>query len=164
MLPDGFRYLPGAIDARAEAELIGMFAALPFEPYVMRGYAAKRRIVHFTPPAPFLLPVRDRVMACAGLDPAPFDYALVTEYTPGAPTGWHRDMPQYGPVVVGLSLGSACRLRFRRTTRDTTERASIVLEPRSVYVMGGASRSAWQHSIPPVERLRYSITFRMPRP
>jgi alkylated DNA repair dioxygenase AlkB len=33
-------------------------------------------------------------------------------------------------------------------------------EPRSLYVMTGASRHVWEHSIPPVETPRYSITFR----
>jgi len=36
----------------------------------------------------------------------------------------------------------------------------VILEPRSAYVMGGAARAAWQHSIPAVDALRYSITFR----
>jgi hypothetical protein len=32
--------------------------------------------------------------------------------------------------------------------------------PRSGYVLSGAARYAWQHSIPPTKALRYSITFR----
>jgi alkylated DNA repair dioxygenase AlkB len=34
------------------------------------------------------------------------------------------------------------------------------LEPRSIYVMRGVARSEFQHSIPAVEKLRFSITFR----
>ena len=33
-------------------------------------------------------------------------------------------------------------------------------QPRSLYVMTGASRHVWEHSIPPVETPRLSITFR----
>ena len=44
--------------------------------------------------------------------------ALVTEYAPGAVIGWHRDAPQYGPVVIGVSLASACRMRMRREQRQ----------------------------------------------
>jgi DNA oxidative demethylase len=35
--------------------------------------------------------------------------ALVNEYPPGAPIGWHRDAPQYG-IVIGISLASTCRM------------------------------------------------------
>ncbi len=162
MSPEGFRYFVDALSADHECQLLAEFATLPFAPYVMRGYEAKRRIVRYDDVPPFLTPLRDRVMALADLDPAPFTHALVTEYTVGARNGWHRDMPQFGPVVVGVSLASACRMRFRKIGAEQ-ERASVVLEPRSAYVMAGESRSAWQHSIAPVEALRYSITFRTPR-
>jgi alkylated DNA repair dioxygenase AlkB len=35
-----------------------------------------------------------------------------------------------------------------------------VLTPRSRYVLAGAARSFWQHSIPPTKDVRYSMTFR----
>jgi alkylated DNA repair dioxygenase AlkB len=77
--------------------------------------------------------------------------------------GWHRDVPMFGRVVVGRSLGAACRLRLRRVhgkERDAVERVSVVLEPRSGHVLSGAARSEWQLSIPAVDALRYSITLR----
>lgn len=40
------------------------------------------------------------------------------------------------------------------------ERASVIAEPGSAYVLSGPARSEWEHSIPPVDQLRYSITFR----
>ena len=33
-------------------------------------------------------------------------------------------------------------------------------EPRSAYLLRGPVRRNWEHSIPPVEHLRYSVTFR----
>src|SRR3712207_8467371 len=42
---------------------------------------------------------------------------LVTRYPPGAAIGWHRDAPAFG-VVAGVSLGSACRMRFQRGKRS----------------------------------------------
>ena len=160
--PEGFRYFADVLNADEEQRLLDEFAMLPFAPYVMRGYEAKRRIVRYDTVPPFLLPVRERVMAFAELDGSTFTHALVTEYSAGAQNGWHRDMPQFGAVVVGVSLASTCRMRFRKIGVER-ERVSVVLEPRSAYVMGGSSRSAWQHSIAPVERLRYSITFRTVR-
>jgi alkylated DNA repair dioxygenase AlkB len=37
---------------------------------------------------------------------------------------------------------------------------SVLLEPRSIYVMRGDARWNFQHSIPAVKELRYSITLR----
>jgi alkylated DNA repair dioxygenase AlkB len=59
-----------------------------------------------------------------------------------------------------VSLLSACTFRLRRKIGDRWDRASILAAPRSAYLMIGPSRSDWQHSIPPVEALRYSVTFR----
>jgi alkylated DNA repair dioxygenase AlkB len=84
---------------------------------------------------------------------------LVTEYPLGAPIGWHKDRPEFGGVV-GVSLLAPCILRFRRKIGSKWERASLIAEPRSAYLLSGAARQDWQHSIPPVESLRYSVTFR----
>jgi len=62
--------------------------------------------------------------------------------------------------VVGMSLLSACTFRFRRKAGAAWERRSLVLEPRSAYVLQGEARTEWEHSIPPVPSLRYAITFR----
>jgi alkylated DNA repair dioxygenase AlkB len=96
--------------------------------------------------------------------------ALVNEYRPGAPIGWHRDAPQYG-VICGVSLLSACRMRLRpylppqQAAGGPRRTASheITLEPRSIYQIAGEARSAYEHSIPAVDALRYSVTFRTRR-
>jgi len=88
---------------------------------------------------------------------------LVTEYEAGAGIGWHRDKPHFGKVF-GLSLGSSCKFRFRRKLPQGWERFTFEAQPRSLYMMAGQSRSVWEHSIPPVESVRYSITFRTMAP
>ena len=98
--------------------------------------------------------------------------ALINEYRPGSPIGWHRDAPQYD-VVAGVSLLSACQMRFRPYLAPSALRAAagprrnatheVLLEPRSAYVMTGEARYAFEHHIPAVETLRYSITFRTHR-
>jgi alkylated DNA repair dioxygenase AlkB len=94
--------------------------------------------------------------------------ALINEYRPGTPIGWHRDAPQYD-IVAGVSLLSACRMKFRPYRSPASASASsgrrsatheIVLARRSAYLMTRDSRSAYEHHIPPVAELRYSITFR----
>jgi alkylated DNA repair dioxygenase AlkB len=176
-LPNRFTYVPEVMTAEEERALIAEIVQLPLAPVVMRGFTAKRRTTHFghvygyetwrLTPGPalpaFLAPLRARAAALGAVDSASLSEALVTEYMPGAVIGWHRDAPMFGPVVVGFSLGAACRLRLRRghgKERDAVERVSVVLELRSGYVLAGAARSEWQHSIPAVDALRYSITFR----
>jgi len=88
-----------------------------------------------------------------------FEQALVSEYTPGTPIGWHLDRAHYNNIV-GVSLLSPATLRLRRREGNRWQRSSQVLEPRSAYILSGAARTLWQHSIPPVSELRYSVTFR----
>jgi alkylated DNA repair dioxygenase AlkB len=107
----------------------------------------------------FLLPLRDKAAALADIAPEALEHALVTEYMPGAGIGWHRDRPVFDDVI-GISLGAACRFRLRRKQGAKWERAAIELAPRSAYLLRGPVRREWEHSIPPLDRLRYSVTFR----
>jgi alkylated DNA repair dioxygenase AlkB len=91
--------------------------------------------------------------------PEALQQALVTEYSPGAGIGWHRDKPVFGQGV-GISLLAPCVFRFRRAAGEKWERVNLVTAPRSAYLLSGPARSVWEHSIPPVSALRYSITFR----
>jgi len=112
------------------------------------------------PLPPFLVALQQKVAAWLRIDSSEFIHALVSEYRPGAPIGWHRDKPVYG-IVAGLSLAGRARMRFRPL--DARSRDAIVvleLEPRSLYVMQGPIRWQWQHSMLPNKALRYSITFR----
>ncbi len=172
-LPGGFLYRPDFITPEEESELLAGIAGLEFAQVRMRGVTAKRRVAHFgwvygyeswriTPGAAipsFLEPLRARAGDLVSAEPGELAEALVTEYSPGAAIGWHRDAPMFG-VVVAVSLLGSGRLRFRRGEAGSRETSEIRVEPRSAYVLSGSARSDWQHSIPPVEALRYSITFR----
>jgi alkylated DNA repair dioxygenase AlkB len=63
-------------------------------------------------------------------------------------------------IVVGVSLLSPARMRFRRDVDGERRGYELLLEPRSGYVLAGEVRNAWQHHVPPAKELRYSITFR----
>jgi hypothetical protein len=57
------------------------------------------------------------------------------------------------------------RMRFQRRAGGVRYLFELELAPRSAYLLQGAARYAWQHGIPPVKSLRYSITFaRLGRP
>lgn len=174
--PAGLVYRDAFIAPDEEAGLVERVQALPVAEARYREYTAKRRTASFgygydftsnrlqpAPPLPdFLLPLRERVARLAGVAPEAFVQGLVTEYRPGTPIGWHRDVPPFG-VVAGISLVNACRLRFRPYPPSrTTNRAGfeLTLAPRSAYVLKDAIRWEWQHAIPDVPAQRWSITFR----
>lgn len=171
--PEGFRYAPDIVSADEEKALVDAMAPLPFKEFEFQGFLGKRRVVSFgwrydfngggfhkTSAMPgFLLPLRERAARFAGLDADALVHALVLEYPPGAAIGWHRDRPVFHDVV-GVSLASPCTFRFRRKRGTTWERRSLTAEPRSIYLLRGPSRTEWEHSIPGVDALRYSVTFR----
>jgi alkylated DNA repair dioxygenase AlkB len=172
-LPAGFRYQENLISPEEEAALIQQFADMAFEAFRFQGYTGKRRVRSFgwkydfdkaelqrvgEIPA-FLLPLRKKAAAFAGLAPSALEQVLLTEYGPSAAIGWHKDKAAFGQVV-GISLASSCLFRLRRKIAAGWERASLVLEPRSAYLLQGPSRAEWEHSIPGVDSLRYSVTFR----
>jgi alkylated DNA repair dioxygenase AlkB len=162
------------ISPEDEAALLAFVRELPFRDFELHGCTGKRRVVSFgwhydfsarhlrkADDIPeYLLALRSAAAAFAGLEPEELRHMLVTEYGPGAGIGWHRDKAVFGETV-GVSLLSPCVLRLRRKVgKRKWERANVRAEPRSAYLLSGPSRSVWEHSIPPVEALRYSITFR----
>jgi alkylated DNA repair dioxygenase AlkB len=181
-VPDGFIYRRDFLSEAEEHELIQEIQTLHLAPFKYYQFTGKRRTASFgwqyefgksaITPAPdvpaFLLPVRTRAGKFFNIDPESLTQMSIIEYSTGSPIGWHRDIPQFG-VVVGISLGAACRMRFRKYDRGRSKnsnRAEILsaeLQPRSIYLMSGASREIWQHSIPPVKELRYAIMMRTVR-
>jgi len=172
-LPAGLRFEPELIAPDAERGLLEAVRALPFEDFSFHGYVGKRRTVSFGAaydftrealgPASalpdFLIALRETAAAFAGIAAGALRQVLVTEYGAGAGIGWHRDKPVFGEIV-GISLLSSCRFRLRRRHRGAWERVTLEAGPRSAYLLSGVARTEWEHSIPPVEMPRYSITYR----
>lgn len=172
-VPEGLRYAPDFLSAAEEAELARRMGELPFRPFEFHGFTGKRETVSFgwsyrfdgsglaeAPPMPeWLLPVRERAARFAGAETGALEHALLIKYGEGAGLGWHRDRPVFGDVI-GISLLSPAPLRFRRKAGGRWERFTLPAEPRSIYLLRGAARSEWEHSLTPVAALRYSITFR----
>jgi alkylated DNA repair dioxygenase AlkB len=172
-LPPGLAYQAEFLTRDEEARLLDRLRALPFTAVDFHGYRANRRTVSFgweytfagerlsraRDIPDFLIPIRGRAAALAGIAPSALEHVLVTEYRPGTPIGWHRDKPVFGDVV-GISLLSPCTFRLRKASGATWRRASFIAEPRSAYLLRGPARTEWEHSIPAVETLRYSVTLR----
>jgi alkylated DNA repair dioxygenase AlkB len=175
-LPSGLEYRPDFIDKHEEQTLLSICDALEFKQAQYKEFTARRRVVNYgagydfsanevtaAPAIPdFLGSLRARIAQWLRVGPEEFVQALISEYQPGTPLGWHRDVPDY-ELVAGVSLASAARMRFRPYPPRENKREGVFtleLEPRSAYVLAGDARWQWQHSVPPTPALRYSVTFR----
>jgi alkylated DNA repair dioxygenase AlkB len=173
-LPEGFRYRQELIGRDDEEFLLARVRELPFRDFEFHGYTGKRRVISFgwrydfsgrrlqkADDIPdYLLLLRETAAAFGAMEPEEFEHVLVTEYGPGAGIGWHRDKAVFGEVV-GISLLSPCVFRMRReVSKKKWVRFNLVAEPRSAYYLSGPARFEWEHSIPQMDALRYSITFR----
>ena len=174
--PAGLRYQAGFVSERSESELISGIAELPLQPFQFGAFEGKRRVASFgyrydyslqrlaeADPIPaWLAPIARSVESFGNLPAESIRQVLCTEYDIGVGIGWHRDKPHFDKIF-GLSLGAACKFRFRRAAGDKWQRFSLNAEPRSLYLIEGEARRLWEHSIPAVEQRRYSITFRTMR-
>jgi alkylated DNA repair dioxygenase AlkB len=176
-MPDGLLYQEEFLSRHDEEGLLAEIRRLPLEEAKYKAFTAKRRIAAYGSSynfdtnelgpapaiAPFLLPLKTRVASLIGIEEPEIRHALVTEYRPGTELGWHRDVGEFG-IVAGVSLGGACRMRFRRYPPEKGAKVfNLDLAPRSVYVLRDEIRWRWQHSVARTKELRYSITFRTSR-
>lgn len=172
----GLIYQPKFLSADEEKALLDIVSTLPLQAARYKDYLARRRVMSFggsfdydanrlLPAAPLdarLEPLRSRVAAWLGVQPKALVHALVAEYAPGTPLGWHRDVPDF-ERIVGVSLGGSANLRFRPYPYEPGLQRKVVrleVAPRSIYLMEGDARWGWQHSVEPTKELPWSITFR----
>jgi alkylated DNA repair dioxygenase AlkB len=173
LLPEGFRYEEDIISEADEAALAKSLATLDLKQFEFHGHLGNRRVISFglrydyarraakaTDGFPaFVADLRNKVAKFAGRKVDEFQQGGVNQYPPGAGIGWHKDKPQFG-VIVGVSLLAPATMRFRRAEGTGWIRTSQRLEPRSIYILEGEARTVWEHSVPPVDAVRYSLTFR----
>jgi alkylated DNA repair dioxygenase AlkB len=173
--PEGLRYAADFISTEVERELIALITALPLQPFQFGQYQGKRRVASFgfrydyterrlreADCIPDWLGLVVEQVEAFGGPQTKIAQVLCTEYDTGVGIGWHCDKPQFDRIF-GLSLGSPCKFRFRRPAGDKCERFALDAQPRSIYLLSGAARQVWEHSIPAVEAPRYSITLRTMR-
>jgi alkylated DNA repair dioxygenase AlkB len=173
LTPPGFRYQENLITEAAEAALVAWLQTLDLKPFEFHGHLGNRRVISFglrydysrrsveaaSELPPFLNQLRTQAAEFAGRNVNEFRQAGVNEYRPGAGIGWHKDKAQFG-IIIGVSLLAPATMRFRRAQDRGWARVSQTIAPRSMYVLSGEARTDWEHSIPPVDTLRYSLTFR----
>jgi alkylated DNA repair dioxygenase AlkB len=172
-MPAGFRYEEDIISEAEEAALVASLATLQLKPFEFHGHVGNRRVTSFGLrydyerraveaadcfPS-FVGDLRNKAAKFAGREVDEFQQGGVNEYPPGAGIGWHKDKPQFG-VIVGVSLLAPATMRLRLAAGTSWIRKAQKLNPRSIYILEGEARTRWEHSIPPVDSLRYSLTFR----
>jgi alkylated DNA repair dioxygenase AlkB len=179
LLPEGMIYETEFLDREEEAHWIEVAASLPLKEMNYRGYTARRRVVSYggkydfsahrlEPSLPLpaqLEPLRTKAAAWLRVAPEAFTQTLVAQYREGTPLGWHRDVPDFEDVV-GVSLLGEGVMRFRPYPPREPKNPNVIkltIQPRSIYLLHGPARCAWQHNVAPTPGLRYSITFRTSR-
>ncbi len=174
LVPEGLNYYDDFISESEEKELLNFFDNLEFENVVIHGQAAKRTVKHFgyhydyqkvsvEPGEAFPPELEWLAKKCAdiaGINEKEIVQSLISRYPINSTIGWHTDKFLFGSEVFGISLLSACLIRFQRKVGDIRYVFEKELLPRSLYILSSESRYKWQHSIPPTKGLRYSITFR----
>lgn len=172
-LIEGLSYREEMIGEPEAAALVSRLSAAELAPFRFHGWLGNRKTqsfgwrydfddASFTPTEPvpdWLQPLRAAAAAFARVQPEDFVHVLLARYDPGAGIGWHRDRDVF-EKVVGFSLGTPAKLRFRRRRPGGFDRASLDVAPRSAYLLSGPARWEWEHSITPGEQLRFSVTFR----
>jgi alkylated DNA repair dioxygenase AlkB len=178
VLPPGMVYETNFLTPPEEASLVALVERMPLAEMRYKSFTARRRVMSFggkydfnanqleaAAPLPAELePLRRKVADWLGVEPAAFTQVLVAEYREGTPLGWHRDVPDFEDVV-GVSLLGEAVMRFRPYPPREPKKAGVLkltVEPRSIYLLRGAARWGWQHSVAPTRTLRYSITLRTP--
>lgn len=170
--PEGLIYVPHFISPNDEKTLLENIQLQEWEEVKMHGRVARRRVIHYglnytydsrtvtptLPPPSFLNVIINKGAKLIDVDSSDIAEILISEYSIGAGIGWHRDAPMFSKII-GISLGSECVIKFRKAEAHN-EVYKLDLAPGSAYVLSGAARNTWQHSISPVKTLRYSITLR----
>ncbi|KFM24129.1 Alkylated DNA repair protein alkB-like protein 8 [Auxenochlorella protothecoides] len=145
------------VSTQEEVELLALVDAQPWE------YLAKRRVQHHGMRFEYATRHVEVGAAQAPLPPALHDFVAlrlapripgsqaldqvtVNEYVAGVGLSPHVDTHSaFGDTLLSLSLAGPCVMVFRKEGRADV---ALALPPRSLLVLQGEARHAWQHYIP----------------
>jgi alkylated DNA repair dioxygenase AlkB len=144
--PEGLRCASDFVSPAIETELIQRIDTLHLQPFQFGEFEGKRRVASFgfrydynlrqlkrAEPFPAWLVQIVASVETFGGPATRIQQVLCTEYGVGVGIGWHRDKPHFDEIF-GPSLGSACKLRFRkRAAGENWDRFTIDARRRSLY-------------------------------
>jgi alkylated DNA repair dioxygenase AlkB len=174
--PDGFSYYPDFLTVSEEKRCIDAVMPLELHNLVFQGFEAKRKVQSFGFDYNFdkrsitkgkdipgnLKFLIDKAANFLSLSSTDLAEVLVTDYPKGSVINWHRDAPPFD-TIVGISLLADCDFRLRPYKAEKKHKSAILhltVQRRSLYIIRGEARNAWEHSISPVKERRFSITLR----
>ncbi|MBI1333690.1 MAG: hypothetical protein GC165_12520 [Armatimonadetes bacterium] len=147
--PEGLVYLPDFMSEAEELEVVQWIDSQPWD----RGYARRRQFYgqsyrdpsHYCEVPPILKAFAQRLFDLGLVLVVP-DHVLINEYKPGQGIAAHVDeMPDPESQVVTISLLDCYPMEFAHI--ESSAKFEQWLEPRSVAVMSGPSRTEWTHEI-----------------
>jgi alkylated DNA repair dioxygenase AlkB len=176
LYPPGFELSFDFITRDEERFLCERIRQTELHTFMFHGFEAKRRVASFghdysfdqrklaqgRPVPPEFGFLTERIALKLGIAASELEELLITEYPVGAVINWHRDAPPFD-IITGVSLASDCTFRLRpydKSIRGKGSTISVPLPRRSLYIMQGESREQWEHSIPALRQVRYSVTVR----
>jgi alkylated DNA repair dioxygenase AlkB len=132
------------------------------------GYGPSSQDPDFRDFPEWLKPLAAKVGGAAGFPRFP-ENCVINEYLPGQGIAPHKDYSNFGPTVGCVSLGSDTMLDLY--SEDHSQRVSVHVPRRSLWILGGEARAKWLHGIAPrlndtingvrtPRARRISITFR----
>lgn len=95
----------------------------------------------------------------ADIKPEDIEACLLIRYDPGSHIQWHIDKPAWDKVI-GLSLGAPVTMDFRKQMEQGFDGGSVLLSPRSMFLLSGEAYHTYQYHIAPVVETRWSIILR----
>lgn len=176
VLPAGFSYSPCFITEAEEMNLLKAIDQFDLQNMKFHEYEAKRKVISFGKgwsfteqqlkegnpiPGEFNFLV-ERIADHLQISNESIAQFLITEYPVGSVINWHRDAPPF-ETIVGVSLLADCHFKLRPHDKEKQTRSATISLPvqrHSIYSMTGISKTAWQHCTAPVDKVRYSLTFR----
>ena len=178
---DGLAYLPGYLDQQTHDRLLAEVDRQPWQMSVghnvqIYGYHyshRRREAFRIGAMPPWVAELAHRLHRDGHAARVP-NQLVVNEYPPGTGIFEHQDQAVFGDVVISISLGSTCVMRFTREDSDAVK--EILLEPASALILTGEARWQWKHGIPAresdvvdgrelIRARRISLTFRdVPEP
>lgn len=176
VVPDGLALSFEVITVEQETQLITWLDSQPWSNELKRrtqhyGYGYNYRSKKLVPGPPLDGPILElaQMFERSGLmKPV---QCIVNEYTRNQGISAHIDRLDFGPDVLGLSIGADTVMVFERGT----EKFECFLPRRSLVKLSGPARYEWEHSIPsrvtyidnkgmkvtkPQDYRRISLTFR----
>ncbi len=176
VLPDGFDYYQSIITDAEESQLVQTIERFDLQNMKFHEYEAKRKVISFGRGWSFT----DQELKQGNPIPKEFDFLvekiasklmiakeliaqfLITEYPIGSVINWYRDAPPFD-IIAGVSLLADCNFKLRPHDKEKQIRSATITLPvqrRSLYSMQGIAKTEWQHSTAPLNKVRYSLTFR----